>query len=62
MAHTEVGGPVHGGESFSSVGNELVKIPHPQDFLAMPLPGEPHKSWIRPARRMQAARPSWLRP
>ena len=42
VALTEVGGPVHGGGTVSSIGSELVEILHPHDFLAMNLPGEPN--------------------
>ena len=32
---------IHGGGTPNSIGNELVEIPYPQDFLAMALSGEP---------------------
>ena len=39
MARTEVKRPVHGGETLSSIGNELVETPLPQDFCAPPWRG-----------------------
>ena len=32
VARTEVRGPVNGGETLSSIGNEFVETPPPQDF------------------------------
>ena len=34
MARTEVRGSVPGGENLSSIGNELIEIPHPKDCFS----------------------------